>query len=94
MIRVLEIDLIPSHPVAVHASRQRETEVPHRKAFDDSGRPQMKFRDHPVVVLPLGAEFLDTTDEGAVRRMDLFAEEQLDAAFISFRHDDLRESWQ
>jgi hypothetical protein len=26
--------------------------------------------------------------------MDLFAEEQLDAAFISFRHDDLRESWQ
>ena len=77
----------------MYAAGQREAEMADRKPFDDSRRAKMEFRDDPIVVLALGANLFDAADYSPVTLMDLPAQQQLDPAFIFFRHDGLRGFW-
>ena len=76
----------------MHAARKREAKVTHRETLEERRRADVEFGDDPVVVLTLGAEFLEASDGVAIRRANPSSEHQLETPFISFRHAGLPES--
>ncbi len=91
-VGIVEVDLIPADAIAVRATRERHAEMADREPLDERGRPDVEFADNPVVVLALGAQLFDATEDRAVERTHLAAEQQLRAKLIFFRHAGLLES--
>jgi hypothetical protein len=92
IVRVVEVDLIPSHAIPMDTAGQRVAKVADGKSLDKRRGANVEFGDDPVVVLALGAEFLKASDHTAILRPNLSSEHQLETDFISFRHAALPES--
>jgi len=92
MLWIGEVELIPSHAIAVRTARQRYPEMTDGQPLDERGWSDVEFRDDPVIVLAFRAHLLDAPDDVTVNRTDLAAEQQLGAKLIFFRHAGLLES--
>ena len=86
-VRIADVDLIPSRPIAVHASRPRDPEVADRQSLQQRRRSDVILGDYPVLALALGAKLLEAANHATLGIAHAPAEQILEKDLIRpFRH--------